>query len=78
MDRLALAIGRLEESVSALTAGMHSASETSKSLLQIAEVAEKHKTELEGNLSASRQAVTSLYDELLMAARSVSRKLDGE
>jgi hypothetical protein len=78
MDRLSQAIGRLEESVSTLTAGMHSASESSKSMLQIAEVAEKHKDALEGSLSASRQAVTSLYDELLMAARSVSRKLDGE
>ena len=75
MNQLCAAIGRLESSVSSLTAGMLSAGSSSKALSEIADVAQRHKDELELNLSASRQAVGALHDELLIAAKSITKHL---
>jgi chromosome segregation ATPase len=75
MVKLSETIGKLEDSVSSLTTAMGEADNSSKSLVELANVAEIHKLELEANLSASREALNSLHQEFLGAAQLVTRKL---
>ena len=75
MVKLSETIGKLEGSVSSLTSAMGEAGNSSKSLTELANVAQKHKLELEVNLAASRESLQSLHQEILGAAQLVTRKL---